>query len=79
MSLILHKMKTDMTTSRTIRKRTNLPTKDKPKVLLYIYTLYRKLPLKEDNFSTKDKMAGPKCVLITEVPLYREVSYFKGK
>ena len=38
-------------------KRTNLPTKDKPKVLLY--TLYRKSPLKKDNLSTKDKMAGP--------------------
>ena len=24
-----------------------------------VYTLYRKSPLKEDNLSTKDKMAGP--------------------
>ena len=28
------------------------------------YTLYRKSPLKEDNLSTKDKMAGPESVLI---------------
>ena len=27
------------------------------------YILYRKSPLKEDNLSTKDKMAGPKSVL----------------
>ena len=30
----------------------------------HVYTLYRKSPLKQDNFSTKDKMAGPKSVLI---------------
>ena len=24
---------------------------------MYVYTLYRKSPLKEDNLSTKDKMA----------------------
>ena len=29
-----------------------------------VYTLYRKSPLKEDNLSTKDKMAGPESVLI---------------
>ena len=29
-----------------------------------IYTLYRKSPLKEDNLSTKDKMAGPEGVLM---------------
>ena len=28
-----------------------------------VYTLYRKSPLKEDNLSTKDKMAGPKSIL----------------
>ena len=33
--------------------------KDKPKV----YSLYRKLPLKEDNLSTEDKVAGPEGVL----------------
>ena len=39
-----------------------LPTKDKPKVLLYT----RFIPLKEDNLSTKlkDKTAGPEGVLI---------------
>ena len=36
--------------------RTNLPTKDKAKVL------YRKSPPKEDNLSTKDKKAGPERV-----------------
>ena len=25
----------------------------------HVYTLYSKSPLKEDNLSTKDKMAGP--------------------
>ena len=46
--------------------RTNLTTKDKPKVLnnIIICTLYRKSPLKEDNLSTKDKMASPEGVLI---------------
>ena len=44
-------------TLMTLRKRTNLPTKDKPKVLVYT-----KSPLKEDNLSTKDKMAGPEGV-----------------
>ena len=39
---------------------TNLPTKDKLKVL----SLYRKSPLKEDNLSTKDKTTGPEGVLI---------------
>ena len=34
-----------------------------------VYTLYRKSPLKEDNLSRKDKMAGPKGLLIKEVPL----------
>ena len=29
-----------------------------------MYILYRKSPLKEDNLSIKDKMAGPECVLI---------------
>ena len=29
-----------------------------------VYKLYRKLPLKEDNLSTKDKTAGPEGVLI---------------
>ena len=29
-----------------------------------VYTLYRKSPLKEDNLSTKDKIAGPEGVLI---------------
>ena len=29
-----------------------------------VYTFYRKSPLKEDNLSTKDKMAGPESVLI---------------
>ena len=29
-----------------------------------MYTLYRKSPLKQDNLSTKDKMAGPEGVLI---------------
>ena len=29
-----------------------------------VYTLYSRSPLKEDNFSTKDKMAGPRSVLI---------------
>ena len=28
----------------------------------HVYTLYRKLPLKEDNFSTEDKIAGPEGV-----------------
>ena len=26
---------------------------------------------KEDNLSTKDQVAGPKCVHYSEVPLYR--------
>ena len=30
----------------------------------YVYTLYRKSPLKEDNLSTKDKTAGPEGVLV---------------
>ena len=34
------------------------PTKDRPKVLMYTHSVYRKSPLKED------KMAGPKGVLI---------------
>ena len=29
----------------------------------YVNTLYRESPLKENNLSTKDKMAGPKGVL----------------
>ena len=29
-----------------------------------VYILYRKSPLKEDNLSTKDKVAGPEGVLI---------------
>ena len=33
-----------------------------------VYTLYRKSPLKEDNLSTKDKMAGPEGVLIKWLP-----------
>ena len=33
--------------------------------------LCTKYPLKEDNLSTKDKVAGPKCVHYSEVPLYR--------
>ena len=33
---------------------------------------YRKSPLKEDNLSTKDKMAGPKGVLITTVADFPE-------
>ena len=50
------------------------PIKDTPKVdkppnkgqaeSTLVYTLYRKSPLKEDKFSTKDKTAGPKGVLI---------------
>ena len=43
----------------TLRKRTNLPSKDELKVLFY-----RKSPLGEDNLSTKDKTAGPESVLI---------------
>ena len=39
------------------------PVKDKPKVLSYTHS-NRKSPLKEDNLSTKDKMAGPESVLI---------------
>ena len=33
--------------------------------------LCTKYPLKEDNLSTKDKVAGPKRVHYSEVPLYR--------
>ena len=33
--------------------------------------LCTKYPLKEDNLSTKDKVAGPKCVHYSEVPLCR--------
>ena len=35
----------------------------------HVYALYRKSPLKEDNFSTKDGTAGPEGVLYKEVPL----------
>ena len=33
--------------------------------------LCTKYPLKEDNLSTKDKVAGPKRLHYSEVPLYR--------
>ena len=33
--------------------------------------LCTKYPLKEDNLSTKDKVAGPKRVHYSEIPLYR--------
>ena len=45
--------------------------KDKPKV----YSLYRKSPLKEDNLSTEDKVAGPEGVLFKSVPLYIKAIY----
>ena len=45
-----------------IKGHFDLPTKNKPKVL--VYTHYIKSALKEDNLSTKDKMAGPEGVLI---------------
>ena len=32
-----------------------------------VHALYRKSPLKEDNLSTKDKMAGPESVLIITI------------
>ena len=46
----------------------NTPKEDKPPnkgqaKSTHVYTLYRKSPLKEDNLSTKDKMAGPEGVL----------------
>ena len=40
-------LKEDKPPNKGQAKRTNM------------YTLYRKSPLKEDNLSTKDKMAGP--------------------
>ena len=39
------------------------PNKGQPESTL-VYALYRKLLLKEDNLSTKDKTAGPEGVLI---------------
>ena len=42
----------------SLRKRTNLPTKDKLKVLMYTYFIKKNHLLKEDNLSTKDK-TGP--------------------
>ena len=39
------------------------PNKRQAKSTL-VYTLYRIMPLKEDNLSAKDKMAGPEGVLI---------------
>ena len=36
------------------------PNKVQAESTQYVYTLYRKSPLKEDNLSTKDKTAGPK-------------------
>ena len=37
--------------------------------------LCTKYPLKENNLSTKDKVAGPKCVHYSEVSLYRFAVY----
>ena len=51
----------------TLQKRTSLPTKDKPKVLL-----------KEDNLSTKDKRAGPEGVLIKRFPLTSNLKTARG-
>ena len=39
-----------------------------------VYTLYRKSPLKEDNLSTRDKMAGPEGVLIKRY-LFRSILF----
>ena len=49
--------------------RTNLPTKDKPKLL---YTHCRKSPLKEDSLSTytKDKMASLKVSILRDFTVY---------
>ena len=44
-------------------KEDNPPNKGQAESTL-VYTLCRKSPLKEDNLSTKDKMAGPEGVLI---------------
>ena len=46
----------------------DIPKEDKPSnkgqaESTLVYTLYRKSSLKEDNLSTKDKMAGPEGVL----------------
>ena len=56
-----------------------LPIKDTPKEdkppnkgqvkSTLVYSLYKKSPLKENNLFTKDKMAGPNCVLIKRFQL----------
>ena len=42
-----------------------------------MYAHYRKSPLKEDNLSTKYKMAGPEGVLIERFHLYSETTCIK--
>ena len=54
------------------------PNKGQVKSTL-VYTLYRKSPLKEDNLSTKDKMAGPKGVLIKRFHCTPEISLSVGQ
>ena len=50
---------------RTLQKRKEDKPPNKGQVeSTLVYTLYRKLSLKEDNLSTKDKTAGPESVLI---------------
>ena len=56
------------TVKSPIKDEDKLPDKGQAKSTR-VYTLYRKSPLKEDNLSTRDKMACPESVLIKEIPL----------
>ena len=48
------------------QKEDKPPNRGQAEITRVYYTLYRKSPLKEDNLSTKDKMAGPEGVLINK-------------
>ena len=59
---VLHNVHIVKPPTKDTPKEDKPPNKGQAKSTL-VYTLYRKSPLKEDNHSTKDKMAGPEGVL----------------
>ena len=68
----------------TVKPPINTPKEDKPSKrgqagITLVYTLYRKSPLKENNHSREDTMAGPESVLIKRfhcISLLKELHAF---